>query len=135
MFTFNIRNIASAKKEGVKWAASPTISPDANKKTLQSQIVDIGKKSTDGIEFITKRQALLESASEDELKKLQELAIAKKAGKTPEYNEKLRQDIQKILDAKSAERTKATTATAEALRKNQPETKPLVDAAKAKLDK
>ncbi|NRH20998.1 hypothetical protein HOO68_03060 [Candidatus Gracilibacteria bacterium] len=130
MFTLNIRNIVRATKGGIKWAANASLSPEVAKKSLQSQIVDIGKNSKDGLDFITKRKDLLNSASEDELKKLKELAIAKKAGKTPEYNEILRQDIQNTLDAKAAAKAKATDVTATALQTNVPAIAPAVVAAK-----
>ena len=136
MFTLNLRNIVRIGRETMKWSSTgPASSPDVAKKSLQSQIIDIGKSAKDGIDFLTKRQGLLEKATEDELKKLKELAIAKKAGKTPEYNEKLRQDIQIILDSRSAEKTKATTTTSEILKINKPELKPAIEASEAKLKK
>ncbi len=135
MFTLNIRNIVAVGIGGVKWTTGPITYPEVAKKSLQSQIVDIGKSARDGVDFVAKRMELLQSASEDELKKLKEQAIAKKAGKTSEYNEKLRQDIQKVLDTKQAETVKATAVTAGALIQKVPEAKAAVVAAQVNLQK
>lgn len=117
MFTLNIRNIARVGRGEMKWTSAPATSSETIKPSLQSQIVDLGKKSKDGIEFISSRKALLETTSDEELKKLQKLAIAGKAGKTPAYNELLRQDIQAILERRDQAKADETKQTSEALQK------------------
>ncbi|MFZ2255502.1 MAG: hypothetical protein WAW59_04035 [Patescibacteria group bacterium] len=60
---------------GVKHKESAEIST----KSLQAQIVELGKSAKDGIDFISKRSELLRIASVEELKKLQKLAEQGKA--------------------------------------------------------